>query len=125
MNTYIVIAVGGAFGAISRFWITTNVDKLYPATYPWGTFIVNLIGCFFIGLLFVLFSEKLLLADNVRSLLVVGFLGAMTTFSTFSLDALLLIEQGQYGIAFSYLLGSVVVCLIATFAGINIARILF
>ena len=125
MNTYIVIAVGGAFGAISRFWITTNVDKLYPATYPWGTFIVNLIGCFFIGLLFVLFSEKLLLADNVRSLLVVGFLGAMTTFSTFSLDALVLIEQGQYGMAFSYLLGSVVVCLIATFVGINIARILF
>ena len=125
MNTYIVIAVGGAFGAISRFWITTNVDKLYPATYPWGTFIVNLIGCFFIGLLFVLFSEKLLLADNVRSLLVVGFLGAMTTFSTFSLDALLLIEQGQYGIAFSYLLGSVVVCLIGTFVGVNIARILF
>jgi len=125
MNTYIVIAVGGAFGAISRFWITTNVDKLYPATYPWGTFIVNLIGCFFIGLLFVLFSEKLLLADNVRSLLVVGFLGAMTTFSTFSLDVLVLIEQGQYGMAFSYLLGSVVVCLIATFVGINIARILF
>tara|TARA_B100001250_G_scaffold296938_1_gene258471 strand:+ start:243 stop:620 length:378 start_codon:yes stop_codon:yes gene_type:complete len=125
MNTYIVIAVGGAFGAISRFWITTNVDKLYPATYPWGTFIVNLIGCFFIGLLFVLFSEKLLLADNVRSLLVVGFLGAMTTFSTFSLDALVLIEQGQYGMAFSYLLGSVVACLIATFVGINIARILF
>jgi CrcB protein len=125
MNTYIVIAVGGAFGAISRFWITTNVDKLYAATYPWGTFIVNLIGCFFIGLLFVLFSEKISLADDVRSLLVVGFLGAMTTFSTFSLDALLLIEQGQYGIAFSYLLGSVVVCLIATFVGINIARILF
>jgi len=125
MNTYIVIAVGGAFGAISRFWIATNVDKLYPATYPWGTFIVNLIGCFFIGLLFVLFSEKLLLADNVRSLLVVGFLGAMTTFSTFSLDVLVLIEQGQYGMAFSYLLGSVVVCLIATFVGINIARILF
>ena len=125
MNTYIVIAVGGAFGAISRFWITTNVDKLYPATYPWGTFIVNLIGCFFIGLLFVLFSEKLLLADNVRSLLVVGFLGAMTTFSTFSLDVLVLIEQGQCGMAFSYLLGSVVVCLIATFVGINIARILF
>ena len=125
MNTYIVIAVGGAFGAISRFWITTNVDKLYAATYPWGTFIVNLIGCFFIGLLFVLFSEKISLADDVRSLLVVGFLGAMTTFSTFSLDAFLLIEQGQYGIAFSYLLGSVVVCLIATFVGINIARILF
>ncbi|MDG2421303.1 MAG: fluoride efflux transporter CrcB [Gammaproteobacteria bacterium] len=125
MNTYIVIAVGGAFGAISRFWITTNVEKLYPATYPSGTFIVNLIGCFFIGLLFVLFSEKISLADDVRSLLVVGFLGAMTTFSTFSLDALLLIEQGQYGMAFSYLLGSVVVCLIATFIGINIARILF
>ena len=125
MNTYIMIAIGGAFGAISRSWITTNFDKLYPAAFPWGTFIVNLIGSFFIGILFVIFSEKLPLADNIRSLLMVGFLGAMTTFSTFSLDALLLIEQGHYNAAFSYLLTSVIVCLVATFIGISIARMLF
>lgn len=125
MNTYIVIAIGGAFGAMSRFWINMNFDRIYPSVFPWGTFLVNLIGSFLIGVLFVLFAEKVPLVAHVRSLLMVGFLGAMTTFSTFSLDALLLLEQGHYNAAFSYVFASVVVCLAATFMGMNIARLLF
>jgi CrcB protein len=85
---------------------------------------VNLLGSFLIGMLFILFAEKLSLVEQWRPVLVIGFLGAMTTFSTFSLDALLLFQQGHYNTALFYILSSVVVCLFAAFAGMQVSRIL-
>jgi CrcB protein len=123
MNTYLAIAVGGAFGAMSRYWISQSVPRLDGSGFPFGTFTVNLIGSFLIGVLFILFVEKLQVAEQWGSLLIVGFLGAMTTFSTFSLDALLLFQQGDYNVAFFYIFSSVVACLFAAYTGMQITRI--
>ena len=122
MNTYIAIAFGGALGAISRFWLHTAVQRFNGSSFPLGTFAVNILGSFLIGMFFVVLAEKAQLSESWRPLIVVGFLGAMTTFSTFSLDALLLFEQGNYNIALFYIVSSVALCLLAAFAGMQVAR---
>ena len=124
MNTYLAIAVGGAFGAMSRYWISQSVERLNGPEFPLGTFTVNLLGSFLIGVLFIIFAEKLQVAEPWRPLLIIGFLGAMTTFSTFSLDALLLFQQGHYNTALFYIFSSVVACLFAAYMGIQFTRIL-
>ena len=123
MNTYIAIAIGGAFGAISRYWVSESMEKVNGTGFPLGTFSVNLLGSFLIGVLFVIFAEKLELAHEWRPLLVVGFLGAMTTFSAFSLDTLLLFQQGHYNTALFYIFSSVLACLFAAYAGIQLTRV--
>ena len=122
MNTYIAIAFGGAFGAVSRFWLHSAVQRLNGSSFPLGTFAVNFIGSFLIGVFFVVLAEKAQISESWRPLIVIGFLGAMTTFSTFSLDALLLFEQGLYNTALFYIVSSVALCLLAAFAGMQLTR---
>ena len=124
MNTYIAIAFGGALGAMSRFWIQTALQRCNGNSFPLGTFAVNVLGSFLIGVFFVVLVEKTQLSESWRPLIVVGFLGAMTTFSTFSLDALLLFEQGNYNIALLYIASSVALCLFAAFAGVQVTRVM-
>lgn len=124
MNTYIAIACGGAFGAVSRFWLHSAVQRFNGSSFPLGTFAVNLLGSFLIGVFFVVLAEKTQLSESWRPLIVVGFLGAMTTFSTFSIDALLLFEQGLYNTALFYIVSSVALCLLAAFAGMQVTRIM-
>ena len=124
MYTYLAIAFGGALGALSRHWLTVSIERLNGMGFPLGTFVVNLLGSFLIGLLYILFAEKLSVADQWRPVIITGFLGAMTTFSTFSLDALLLFQQGHYNTALFYVLSSVMICIFAAYVGMQIARIL-
>ena len=124
MYTYLAIAFGGALGAVSRYWLTVSIERFNGTGFPLGTFMVNLLGSFLIGLLYILFAEKLSVADQWRPVIITGFLGAMTTFSTFSLDALLLFQQGQYNTALFYVLSSVMICIFAAYVGMQIARML-
>ena len=124
MYTYLAIAFGGALGAVSRYWLTVSIERFNGTGFPLGTFMVNLLGSFLIGLLYILFGEKLSVADQWRPVIITGFLGAMTTFSTFSLDALLLFQQGHYNTALFYVLSSVMICIFAAYVGMQIARIL-
>lgn len=124
MTTYIAIAFGGAFGAVSRFWIQSAVQRFNGSSFPLGTFSVNILGSFLIGVFFVVLAEKAQFAEPWRPLVTVGFLGAMTTFSTFSLDALLLFEQGHYNTALFYIVSSVALCLFAAFAGMQVTRVM-
>ena len=125
MYTYLAVALGGALGAVTRYCLSTQVERFNGSNFPLGTFTVNLIGSLLIGVLFVLFMERLSLVEQYRPLLMIGFLGAMTTFSTFSLDALLLFQQGHYNTALIYILSSVAVCLFAAYTGLLLGRALF
>lgn len=115
----LAVAAGGALGAVSRYWLVTAMSG---SRFPWGTFTVNVAGSLVIGVLYVLISEKAVLAEQWRAILMVGYLGAFTTFSTFSLDALLLLQDGRPLQAALYVLGSVVTCLLGAWLGMTLMR---
>lgn len=122
MFQVLAIAGGGAAGALARFYASAGVYRVLGRDFPWGTLAVNLVGSFFMGLLFVLFLERLATGPEVRSAVLVGFLGAFTTFSTFSMETLTLIEQGYLGRAFLNMWLSVLVCLLACWFGALVGR---
>lgn len=122
MLYYLSIAAGGAFGAVARVWLMTLVDTATQVRFPFGTMAVNIIGSLAMGICFVLIAERWAVAPEWRPMLVAGFLGAFTTFSTFSLDALLLMENGLLVQAMAYMLGSVALCLLAAWTGMTLTR---
>jgi CrcB protein len=119
----IAVACGGAVGALARYWMSTLVYRQLGTGFPWGTLSVNVLGSLLMGILFVLAHQRQL-PDPWRLALAVGLLGAFTTFSTFSVDTLALVEQGAWLRATLNVLTSVVLCLAAAFAGAALARAL-
>ncbi len=110
---WLAVALGGAVGAMGRYALLV---WLYPVTgnrFPLGTFTANLVGCFLVGICYVLIVEKAVLSPEWRLWLMIGFLGALTTFSTFSLDALILWQNGHGLTALLYVLATVFGCLLA------------
>ena len=114
---YLLIALGGASGSLLRYLLGGAVQRTSPTGFPIGTMVVNISGCFLIGILVRQFMNMQLSYD-LRALLIVGFCGGFTTFSTFSAETFTLIEGGEYGRAGVYVLLSVTLCLIATFVGV-------
>lgn len=128
-STLLAIAAGGSAGALARYGSVTLVQQWTAQHSLWhglplGTWLVNVSGSLLIGVLYVLVSEKLLLADSWRPLLMIGFLGAFTTFSSFSLETLQLIECGLVLQALLYTVASVVFCLLAGWLGMALTRTL-
>ena len=117
-----VIAAGGAVGAVMRFWVSSAVYAWLGRDFPWGTLSVNLLGSFIIGLAFVMLTERLTVGSEIRAFIMIGFLGAFTTFSTFSLETLALMQEGLLLKAAMNILVSVVLCIIATWSGMLLAR---
>jgi len=121
---YLFVALGGAVGALCRFVLSNAIASRSTAVLPLGTLAVNLIGAFLIGLLIVVVSEKLVVAAHWRVFLIAGLLGSLTTFSTFSLELVEMINAGQWIAAASYILASVVLCVVLVFAGMSVARLI-
>ena len=117
----VYVALGGALGSVLRYVIGGSVQRAMHAGFPYGTLMVNVTGCFIIGVLIKLFMNVEPPAP-LRALLVVGFCGGFTTFSTFSSETIGLIESGDYARAGAYVLASVVLCLAATGAGLAAVR---
>jgi len=111
---WLAIAVGGALGAMGRYAIAIHVFPVTPHRFPWGTLCANVIGCFFIGVLAVVIIEKQLLGPQWRLFLITGFLGALTTFSAFSLEAVQLWQFGHGINALYYVALSLGACIAAT-----------
>ena len=122
MLNLVAIAGGGAIGALMRFWISNSVYAISGRDFPYGTLVVNVLGSFFMGLLFVLLSERFNLDPAWRAALLIGLLGAFTTFSTFSIETLNLLLAGEAVRAIINILLSVVVCILATWLGLLIGR---
>src|SRR5579871_4105198 len=120
MRTVAAIAVAGALGALARYGLDGLVSRRLPSAFPWGTFVINVSGAFLLGLLFTVMTEHLTTAPWVRSGVTIGFLGAYTTFSTFSLETYRLVEDGALGLAFANALGSLGGGLVAVYLGVVI-----
>ena len=117
------VAAGGALGSLLRFLVSSWVVDNWPRHFYLGTFAVNLLGCFAIGFLSAVFLLRADIPLPLRTGLTVGVLGGLTTFSSFSLEVVTLLESGQHGTAVGYLLGSVLGGLAAAWLGMTLARL--
>lgn len=123
---WLAIGIGGGIGAIARFSVVSWLNRVSESTFPWGTLTVNVVGSFIMGLAFVLFTIKYpQVSGSVRSFVLVGLLGAFTTFSSFALESLTLLQQDQPLAALLYMFGSVVLCLIVVSLGYSIGKFIF
>ncbi|MGW8310806.1 MAG: fluoride efflux transporter CrcB [Thiogranum sp.] len=122
MNQIFAIASGGAVGAVLRYWVSTGVYAFSGRGFPYGTLAVNVLGSLVMGFLFVWLLERLSNDLTLRAFLLIGLLGAFTTFSTFSVETLNLIESGQLARALVNVLLSVVLCVAAAALGVLLAR---
>ncbi|NWF37034.1 fluoride efflux transporter CrcB [Mariprofundus sp. KV] len=120
----VAVAIGGATGAVMRWLMASGIQRMAGGAFPWGTFAVNAIGSFLLGFLFVWLIERSTVSELVRLALTVGFLGAFTTFSTYSLESIRLLQEGALALALGNVIGQVVVCLTLTWLGIQLARTL-
>lgn len=121
---WFAVALGGALGAMARYGVSIWIFNTSGNKFPYATLSVNVLGSFIMGLLFVFIVERAALPAEMRSLLMVGFLGAFTTYSTFSLDALSLWQNGHLFLALVYVLATLILCLVAISCSIWLARLL-
>lgn len=122
MLAVLAIAVGGAVGAVGRFYLSTGVYSLIGRDFPYGTLAVNVLGSVAMGLLYALALERFPLTPELRAGLLVGLLGAFTTFSTFSIETLQLMEDGEQLKASLNALLSVVLCVAGCWVGVVLGR---
>jgi len=122
MNRVLAIAVGGAAGSVLRYWMSTWVYGLLGRTFPYGTLVVNVLGCLLMGMLYVLLLDRFSGDPLVRAGVLVGLLGGFTTFSTFSMETILLLEEGTWIKAGTNMLSSLILCVVATWFGVLLGR---
>jgi len=122
MKNMLFIAAGGALGALARVGFSKLVHRLVNDVFPWGTLAVNLSGCFLIGFFFELFEHSLI-PSSLRSLITIGFLGAYTTFSTYSLETVSLLREGELRLCLTNVLLSNILGIGMALLGIAAARI--
>ena len=118
----LLVGLGGFAGAISRYLVDGLVSDRTAGTFPWGTLVVNGSGSFLLGILFAVTAERAILPAEIRGPLMIGFIGAYTTFSTYMLESWTLVESGSYGPAVANLGGSILIGLVAVVAGLSIGR---
>ena len=119
---YLIVFIGAGLGGALRHGVNVGAGRLFGLGFPYGTFIVNVAGSFAMGLFAGFFAYRAGIPQHVRLFLTTGILGGFTTFSTFSLDAAVLIERHAYGAAAGYVVGSVAAALAGLFFGLAVFR---
>jgi CrcB protein len=122
MKTILAIAIGGALGAVGRHFVAHQVNQLFSGGFPFGTLGVNILGSFLLGVLIEVMALFWSPSPELRALLTVGFLGAFTTFSTFSMEVVLLFERGAHAQMALYVALSVALSITGLFAGLAVVR---
>lgn len=122
MKTVLAIAAGGALGALARHYFAAQIMRWTAGGFPWGIFVANILGSFLMGIVIHALTHLSEPMPGLKAFLTVGFLGAFTTFSTYALDIVLLIERGQVALAAGYAVGSAVLAVLGLIAGMALAR---
>jgi CrcB protein len=125
MIRYVMIAAGGALGALARYQLASVVQARVRAGFPLGTLIVNVSGCLIMGFTMTLLTERMVTNPHWRFLVPIGFIGAYTTFSTFEYETARAVAEGAWAVAFGNVAASVVAGYVALWAGVIAARQLF
>ena len=99
MQKIILIGLAGLIGTLCRYWLSGLVARQYGETFPWGTLVVNVVGCFLAGSLFYLMEERFLVSPTLRTVILIGLLGGFTTFSSFGLQTFTLLREGEFALA--------------------------
>lgn len=121
LRSMLMVAMGGAVGSAMRYLTSKVMQDWLPNAFPYGTFVVNLLGCLVIGILYGLIDQNMLGNSNLKLLLITGFCGGFTTFSTFSNESLSLVQQGHLSYAVLYVGGSVCLGMMMVLIGIKLA----
>lgn len=122
--TGFLVFLGGGIGSFLRYFISSLVSKNLGTSFPYGTITVNIAGSFIMGVLIEYFTRTLPHSNDMRIFLTVGILGGFTTFSAFSLDTILLIDNGKFMLAATYVITSVAISIFAVFAGMNLIKLI-
>jgi fluoride exporter len=121
IRNILLVGLGGAIGSIARYLTQRWAAYLYPHHFPWGTFVVNVVGCLLIGLFWGLSFRSFAANENWKLFLMTGLCGGFTTFSAFTLEAMGLLKENKTGLFFMYIAGSVVIGIAATYAGMKLS----
>lgn len=122
MVNYLLVGCGGLVGSILRYWLSGAIAHVTKGDFPFGTLVVNVVGCFAIGFFLALGYERFAWRPEIRLFVAVGILGGFTTFSTFSYETISLFRDSSYLPALANAAASLLGCLVATFLGIALAR---
>jgi CrcB protein len=122
LTKYLLVGLGGFFGAILRFWLGGIVYERTGTRFPYGTFVVNLTGCFLIGLIMTVITERAHLHPNWRYAVPIGFVGAYTTFSTFEYETMMAIQSGSWLAGLLNVTASVVLGFVCVWLGMILGR---
>jgi CrcB protein len=123
MQKLLMIGLAGALGALARYGLGGLVQRYAGVTFPWGTFVVNIIGTFLFGFIWSLVEQRLVISVETRVIILSGFLGAFTTFSSFIFETSSLMGEGQWGLAMLNVVGQIILGLTAMFLGLAAGRV--
>ncbi len=122
MRSIVGVALAGALGALTRYGLEGLISGRFSGSFPLGTFVINVTGSFALGLLFIVLTERTTVDPAMRTAITIGFLGAYTTFSTFSFETVRLLEDGAYATAAANVVASITLGLLAAWAGMSVGR---
>lgn len=123
IKNILLVAAGGGLGSMARYLCQKWVADHHPHAFPWGTFAVNIAGCFLIGIFWGIAFKSFATNENWKLFLMTGLCGGFTTFSAFTLESMGLLKEQRLGLFFSYIIASVVLSILATYAGMKISRL--
>lgn len=123
IRNILLIGLGGGVGSVARYFCQRWFNEAYPHPFPWGTFVVNLVGCFLIGVIYAASEKTTTLSPQIRLLLITGFCGGFTTFSTFAFENMNLLRSGDMTYFFLYTVGSIVLGVGGVFAGMTLMKL--
>ena len=124
INDFFVISLGAIFGANARYWMSRYAARLMGPVFPYGTLAINVIGSMIVGFFVIWTSERVLIDSRWRLLVVVGFCGAFTTFSSYAFESMAYFEEGRWALMLTNILSNNLLCLGSALAGMALARVL-